>query len=45
MVGTTQYVAVLVGPGGGSLLPLIYGEHFKTNNKGGALYIFGLHNK
>jgi alcohol dehydrogenase (cytochrome c) len=45
LVGDTQYVAILVGPGGGSLWPLIYGEFFKTNNKGGALYVFALHNK
>jgi len=45
MVGDTQYVAILVGPGGGSLWPLVYGEFFKTNNQGGALYVFALHNK
>ncbi len=45
MVGDTQYVAILVGPGGGSLWPLVYGEFFKTNNKGGALYVFALHKK
>jgi alcohol dehydrogenase (cytochrome c) len=45
MVGDTQYVAILVGPGGGSLWPLVYGEFFKTNNKGGGLYVFALHNK
>ncbi|MEQ8428062.1 MAG: PQQ-dependent dehydrogenase, methanol/ethanol family [Gammaproteobacteria bacterium] len=45
MVGDTQYVAILVGPGGGSLWPLVYGEFFKTNNKGGSLYVFALHKK
>lgn len=45
MVGDTQYVAILVGPGGGSLWPLVYGEFFKTNNKGGGLYVFALHKK
>ena len=45
MVGDTQYVSILVGPGGGSLWPLVYGEFFKKHNKGGALYVFALHNK
>ncbi len=45
MVGDTQYVAVLVGPGGGSLWPLVYGEFFKTNTKGGGLFVFALHGK
>ena len=45
MVGDTQYVAVLVGPGGGSLWPLIYGEFFKNNTKGGGLFVFALHRK
>lgn len=45
MVGDTQYVAVLVGPGGGSLWPLIYGEFFKTNTRGGGLFVFALHRK
>ncbi len=45
MVGDTQYVAVLVGPGGGSLWPLVYGEFFKKNTKGGGLFVFALHKK
>lgn len=45
MVGDTQYVAVLVGPGGGSLWPLIYGEFFKNNTRGGGLFVFALHRK
>jgi alcohol dehydrogenase (cytochrome c) len=45
MVGDTQYVAVLVGPGGGSLWPLVYGEFFKHNTKGGGLFVFALHKK
>lgn len=45
MVGDKQYVAILAGPGGGSLWPLVYGEFFKTNTKGGALYVFALHGR
>lgn len=45
MVGDTQYVAVLAGPGGGSLWPLVYGEWFKKHNQGGGLFIFALHKK
>ena len=37
-----QYVAIVYGPGGGSLLPLIYDELFKRNNRGGGLMVFGL---
>ncbi len=43
MVGDTQYVAVLNGPGGGSLWPLVYGEWLKKHSKGGGLFIFALH--
>lgn len=42
MVGDKQYVAVLVGPGGGSLWPLVYGDWLSTHSKGGGLFIFGL---
>lgn len=45
MVGDTQYVAILAGPGGGSLWPLVYGDFLKTNTKGGALYVFALHGR
>jgi len=37
-----QYVAIVYGPGGGSLLPLIYDELMKRNNRGGGLMVFGL---
>lgn len=45
MVGDTQYVAVLVGPGGGSLWPLVYGDWLKKHSKGGGLFVFALHKK
>ena len=43
MVDGKQYVAILVGPGGGSLWPLVYGDWFKTHTQGGGMYVFGLH--
>ncbi len=43
MVDGKQYVAILVGPGGGSLWPLVYGDWLKTHTQGGGLYVFGLH--
>ncbi len=45
MVGDTQYVAILGGPGGGSLWPLVYGEWLKTRQNGGSLFVFALHKK
>jgi len=45
MVGDTQYVAILAGPGGGSIWPLIYGEWFKTRQQGGSLFVFALHKR
>jgi alcohol dehydrogenase (cytochrome c) len=45
MVDGVQYVAILGGPGGGSLWPLVYGEWFKTHNKGGNMTVFALHKK
>ena len=45
MIGDTQYVAVLVGPGGGSLWPLVYGEFLSKHSKGGGLFVFALHKK
>ncbi|OYW32099.1 MAG: hypothetical protein B7Z51_03960 [Methyloversatilis sp. 12-65-5] len=37
-----QYVAIVYGPGGGSLWPLVYGELFKQQNRGGGMMVFGL---
>jgi alcohol dehydrogenase (cytochrome c) len=37
-----QYVAIVYGPGGGSLWPLVYDELFKHQNRGGGMMIFGL---
>jgi alcohol dehydrogenase (cytochrome c) len=37
-----QYVAIVVGPGGGGLWPLTYGDWFKKQSKGGGLIVFGL---
>lgn len=37
-----QYVAIVYGPGGGSLWPLVYDELFKRNNRGGGMMVFGL---
>lgn len=39
-----QFIAIVVGPGGGGIWPLYYGEWLKTHSKGGALIVFGLHN-
>jgi alcohol dehydrogenase (cytochrome c) len=38
-----QYVGIVYGAGGGGLWPLHYGKWLKTNNKGGGLFVFGLH--
>jgi alcohol dehydrogenase (cytochrome c) len=35
-------VAIVVGPGGGGLWPLTYGDWFKKQSKGGGLIVFGL---
>jgi alcohol dehydrogenase (cytochrome c) len=37
-----QMVAVVYGPGGGSLWPLTYPEFFKTHNRGGGVMVFAL---
>ena len=37
-----QYVAIVYGPGGGSLWPLVYDELFKHQNRGGGMIVFGL---
>ena len=37
-----QYVAIVFGPGGGSLWPLVYDELFKTQSRGGGMVVFGL---
>lgn len=37
-----QYVAIVYGPGGGSLWPLVYDELFKHQNRGGGMMVFGL---
>lgn len=37
-----QYVAVVYGPGGGSIWPLVYDELFKHQNRGGGMMVFGL---
>lgn len=40
--GGKQYVAIVYGPGGGSLWPLVYDELFKHQNRGGGMMVFGL---
>ena len=40
--GGHQYVAVVVGPGGGGIWPLYYSEWYKKQSKGGGLFVFGL---
>ncbi len=40
--GGKQYVAVVVGPGGGGIWPLYYSEWYKKQSKGGGLFVFGL---
>ncbi|HYY15682.1 MAG TPA: PQQ-dependent dehydrogenase, methanol/ethanol family, partial [Gammaproteobacteria bacterium] len=40
--GGKQYVAIVVGPGGGGLWPLYFKEWFKNQSKGGGLFVFGL---
>jgi alcohol dehydrogenase (cytochrome c) len=37
-----QYIAVVYGPGGGSIWPLVYDELFKHQNRGGGMMVFGL---
>lgn len=41
-VNGQQYVAIVYGPGGGSLWPLVYGELFKHQNRGGGMMVFAL---
>lgn len=41
-VNGKQFVAIVVGPGGGGLWPLHYKEWMKTQSKGGAVFVFGL---
>ena len=43
-VNGKQVIAVVYGPGGGSLWPLAYSEFFKTHNRGGGVMLFGLKN-
>src|ERR1700730_4407964 len=40
--GGKQYVAIVVGPGGGGIWPVTYGDWFKKQSKGGGLIVFGL---
>ena len=40
--GGKQYVAIVVGPGGGGLWPIYFKEWFKNQSKGGGLFVFGL---
>ncbi len=40
--GGKQYVAIVVGPGGGGIWPLYYSEWYKKQSKGGGLFVFGL---
>jgi alcohol dehydrogenase (cytochrome c) len=37
-----QYVAVVIGPGGGGIWPLTYKDWFQKQSKGGGLIVFGL---
>lgn len=37
-----QYVAIVYGPGGGSLWPLVYDQLFKHQSRGGGMMVFGL---
>ena len=37
-----QYIAVVYGPGGGSLFPLVYDQLFEHLNHGGGMMVFGL---
>jgi alcohol dehydrogenase (cytochrome c) len=37
-----QYVAIVYGPGGGSIWPLVYDELFKRQNRGGGMMVFGM---
>ncbi len=40
--GDKQYVAIVYGPGGGSLWPLEYPQFMKTHNRGGGMMVFAL---
>jgi alcohol dehydrogenase (cytochrome c) len=40
--GGKQYVAIVVGPGGGGLWPIYFSDWFKKQSKGGGLFVFGL---
>lgn len=42
-VNGEQKIAIVVGPGGGGLWPLHYGEWLKNNTKGGGMFVFSLH--
>ena len=37
-----QYIAVVYGPGGGSLFPLVNDQLFEHLNHGGGMMVFGL---
>jgi alcohol dehydrogenase (cytochrome c) len=37
-----QYVAVVIGPGGGGIWPLTYKDWFQKQSKGGGMIVFGL---
>jgi len=37
-----QYVAIVIGPGGGGIWPVTYGDWYKKQSKGGGLIVFGL---
>ena len=42
-VGGDQYVAIVIGAGGGGIWPLTYGDWLQNHSKGGSLMVFGLH--
>jgi alcohol dehydrogenase (cytochrome c) len=37
-----QYVAIVIGPGGGGIWPLTYKDWFQKQSKGGGMIVFGL---
>lgn len=41
--GGKQYVAYVIGAGGGGIWPLVYGQWLQNHSKGGSLIVFGLH--
>ncbi|MBL28876.1 MAG: quinonprotein alcohol dehydrogenase [Rhodospirillaceae bacterium] len=43
-IGGDQYIGIVVGAGGGGIWPLTFGDWLQTHTKGGALFVFGLHN-